>query len=194
MIISCIGDSLTEGDYGVKGKTGIANVHKENYPYFLSEITGATVRNFGKCGFTSTSYKAYYDSGEVDIKGSDIVIIMLGTNGGLEPDENVQGNYDYEYIVDKCISDAPNAEIILCTPPHATEDPQYSNCGYAPQVKKAVLFVRKLALKKGLKLIDVAKCPDFTAETEDIMQPNDGLHFSETGYKKLAEYIAQNIC
>ena len=192
MIISCLGDSLTEGDYGVKGKTGIANVQRKNYPCFLSEITGAAVRNFGKCGFTATSYKAYYDNGEVDVTNSDKVIIMLGTNGGLDPEQNVQGNSDYEYIVDRCLIDAPNAEIILCTPPHATENPQYSNCGYAPQVNKAVMFVRKLALKKGLRLIDVAKCPDFTADTEDTMQPNDGLHFSEEGYKKLAEYIAQN--
>ena len=90
MIISCIGDSLTEGDYGVKGKTGIANVHKENYPFYLSEITGATVRNFGKCGFNPMSYKKYYDEGKVDVKGSDIIIIIIclsakGTNGVMKP-------------------------------------------------------------------------------------------------------------
>ena len=39
MKIACIGDSLTEGDYGVSGKVGIANVHKENYPSFLAKMT-----------------------------------------------------------------------------------------------------------------------------------------------------------
>ncbi len=34
MRICCLGDSLTEGDYGVFGKRGIANVHAENYPFF----------------------------------------------------------------------------------------------------------------------------------------------------------------
>lgn len=120
MIISCIGDSLTEGDYGAKGKTGIANVHKENYPFYLSEITGATVRNFGKCGFNPMSYKKYYDEGKVDIKGSDIIIIMLGTNGCLDPKDDIKGNHDYECLVKKCCEDAPEAEIILCAPPHAT--------------------------------------------------------------------------
>ena len=193
MIISCIGDSLTEGDYGANGKKGIANTHKENYPYFLKELTGAEVYNFGKCGFTSSSYKKYYDDGNVDIKNSDIIIIMLGTNGGLDPEIETQGNRDYEYIVNKCKDDAPKSEIILCTPPHATENPEYSNYGYAEQVKKAVVFVRKYAEKTGLKLIDVAACADFNAENEHIMQPNDGLHFSKEGYKRLAEYIAEHL-
>lgn len=190
IIISCLGDSLTEGDYGVKGKSGIANIHDENYPYFLSQITGLTVRNFGKCGFTSSSYKKHYDDGNVDIRDSDIIIIMLGTNGGLDLNPETKGNLDYKYIVDRCRTDAPNAEIILCTPPHATENPEYSNFGYADRVKNAVLFVRKFAKENGIKLIDVAKCPYFTVATENIMQPNDGLHFGRFGYEKLAEYIA----
>ena len=32
MIICCIGDSLTEGDYGVKGMNCVADVHEKNYP------------------------------------------------------------------------------------------------------------------------------------------------------------------
>ena len=31
-VICCIGDSLTEGDYGMYGVTGVANVHEKNYP------------------------------------------------------------------------------------------------------------------------------------------------------------------
>lgn len=193
MIISCIGDSLTEGDYGVYGKRGIADIHKENYPYFLGEYTGAEVHNLGKCGFTSTTYREYYEQGNVDVKKSDIVIIMLGTNGGLDYDADIQGNRDYEAIIDRCRCDAPLAEIVLCTPPHATENPEYSNFGYASNVEKAVRFVRKFAEKNQFKVIDVAKCSAYTAENEKIMQPNDGLHFSKIGYKTLAEYIAKNL-
>ena len=68
MIICCLGDSLTEGDYGIKGKTCIANVHEKNYPYFLAKLVNAEVRNFGKCGFTSSLYLNYYKSGEVNVK------------------------------------------------------------------------------------------------------------------------------
>ena len=193
MVISCIGDSLTEGDYRIFGKSGIANVQKENYPYFLAELTGAKVRNFGKCGFTSTSYRKYYEEGTVNIKGSDIVIIMLGTNGGLDPDVETDGNRDYDILVKMCRRDAPKAEIYLCTPPHATKNRNYSNYGFAARVEKAVRFVRKYASEYGLKTIEVAECPDFNDDTESIMQPNDGLHFGAAGYKKLAEFIASNL-
>lgn len=193
MIISCIGDSLTEGDYGVSGKRGIANVHKENYPYFLAELTGAELHNFGKCGFTASNYKEYYDKGNVNVTGSDIIIVMLGTNGGLDPSEDTQGNRDYDYLIKKICADAKEAKIVLCTPPHATENPNFSNCGYAKQAKKAADFVRNYAEKTNLKLIDIAKCPCFTAENEFVMQPNDGLHFGKYGYQKLAEYIADNL-
>ena len=52
-VIVCIGDSLTEGDYGVKGKRGIANVQPKGYPYFLEQIMDCEARNFGKCGYTA---------------------------------------------------------------------------------------------------------------------------------------------
>lgn len=193
MIISCIGDSLTEGDYGMRGQRGIANVHEENYPYFLSELMNAEVRNFGKCGYKSTDMRKYYEEGNVDVTGSDKVIIMLGSNGGMDCDVEVEGNEDYREIVRRVRAEAPNAEIYVCTPPHATENPEFSNCGYTEWIGKAAKFVRQYAKENDVKLIDTAKCPDFTAENEHIYQPNDGLHFGKEGYKKMAEFIAEAI-
>ena len=42
--ILCIGDSLTEGDYGSEPE-GTANVHPEGYPYFLEKYLGVTAIN-----------------------------------------------------------------------------------------------------------------------------------------------------
>ncbi len=193
MIIACIGDSLTEGDYGVFGKRGIADIRQENYPYFLSRITGAEVRNFGRCGHTASRYLQYYKEGNVNLAGADAVIIMLGTNGGFDKDADTQDNRDFALLVDLCKKDAPGAKIVLCTPPHVTENPEFSNCGYAPKVKKAVEFVRDYAQRNEMYLIDTANCPDFTAENEHIMQSNDGLHFVEAGYRTLAQFIAENL-
>ncbi len=193
MIISAIGDSLTEGDYGIKGKTCIPNVKSENYPYFLSEILGCEVKNYGKSGYTATSYLQFYKDGNVDVKNSDIIIVMLGTNGGFSPDEETQGNKDMRSLLELISADAPNAKVILCTPPHCTENPEYSNCGYMPRVKAAVGFIRKLAAEKNLTLFDIFARPEFTAETESIMQPNDGLHFGTTGYKTLAGIMAEEL-
>ncbi len=193
LTICCLGDSLTEGDYGVFGKSGIANVQDQNYPYFLSEMLEAEVRNFGKCGYNSTSYLAHYKNGNVSLAGADYIIIMLGTNGGLNADEEVKGNQDYRELIELCRKDAPDAKIILCTPPHVTVNPFYSNCGYAPQVEQAVRFVRQYAAEKQTDMIDLAACPAFSAESEAVMQPNDGLHFSEIGYQTMAKFIADEL-
>ncbi len=192
MIICCLGDSLTEGDYGVFGKSGIANVHSENYPYFLSKLSGAQVKNYGRCGFRATKYLEYYKSGAVDVQDSDIIIIMLGTNGGHDPKQDTPDNEAYKELVALCKRDAPTVQILLCTPPHTTENPAMSNCGYAPQVALAVDFVRKFAQQENIKLIDVAACEKFNANTEHIYQSNDGLHFNQLGYKALADYIYQS--
>lgn len=192
-IIVCIGDSLTEGDYGVKGARGIANVQEKGYPYFLEQMTGWEARNFGKCGYTSVNYLKYYKEGNVRLCGADAIVVMLGTNGALDPDNACQGNDDYVELVNLLKHDAPCAKILLCTPPHVTENPEYSNCGYAEKVEKAVKWVRTYAEKEGIDLIDTANAPAFTAETEHVMQPNDGLHFGEEGYKALAEFIAEEL-
>ena len=191
--ICCLGDSLTEGDYGVFGASGIANVQPKGYPWFLQQLTGNTVKNFGKCGYRTSDFLRYYREGNVELTGADTVIIMLGTNGGLDPERDTVDNDAFRQLLALCRQDAPEAKIYLCTPPHVTSDPRWSNCGYAPQVEKAVAFVRLLAAETATSIIETALCPDFTAENEDIMQPNDGLHFGETGYETLANFIAKAL-
>ena len=193
MIICCIGDSLTEGDYGIKNTRCVANVHKENYPFFLSRLTGAEVRNYGRCGWRSSDMLAWYEQGGIDLRGADAVILMLGTNGGQCADGDSEQNAAYRRLVIHIREDQPGAKLYLVTPPNATTNPEYSNCGYAPQVAEAVGFVRRLAAEMTLPLIDIAASKRITPETEAIMQPNDGLHFTETGYLTLAEEIYDAI-
>ncbi len=193
MYIVCIGDSLTEGDYGVYGKSGIANIKEENYPYFLQQELNCIAVNAGKCGYTASSYLEYYEQGNVDVFAADTVVLMLGTNGGLHPSMETKGNADYRKLIALLQKDAPDAVLILCTPPHATENPVYSNCGYAPQVKDAAEYVRMTAEELKLPLIDLYAFDGFNAENEAIMQPNDGLHFGKEGYRLLAKTIADDI-
>ncbi len=192
MKIVCLGDSLTEGDYGTD-TAGVGDVRAENYPYFLSKITGAEVLNFGRCGFRSTDYLTFYEEGHVDVTGADIIIIMLGTNGGMSVKEDTEADRAYMKIIEHCEQDAPNAKIVLCAPPHATKIQDRVNYGYAPQVKEAQEFVKKTAKKYGYKLIDFSKNDVFNEENEYEMQPNDGLHFGAKGYDTMARYIAMNL-
>ena len=192
-VISCIGDSLTEGDYGVKNKRGIKNVRERNYPRFLAERLGAEVRNFGHCGATASTILNIYREGKIDVRGSDVIVVMLGTNGGNSAEQDTQCNRDYMELLALIVQAEPQARIVLCTPPHATADPKKSNCGYMDNVLGATAFARRLSKERNLPLIDVFACPYFTAEAEDELQPNDGLHFSEKGYLLLAEYIAAEL-
>lgn len=193
MVICCIGDSLTEGDYGIKGKTGIANVREKGYPYFLAQLTKAEVRNFGKCGWRSSDMLKYYREGGLDLSGADKIIVMLGTNGGQDPDGDSPDNAAYIELVNAVRAEQSQARVYLCTPPHVTENPAYSNCGYAKIVDDAQRFVRKICPQLGATLIDIGASKRITRDTEDELQANDGLHFVEAGYRVLAREIADGI-
>lgn len=193
MTVSCIGDSLTEGDYGIRGRKGIPNVHEKNYPFFLAEELGCNIKNYGKCGFRSVEYLDYYMSGKADLEGSDIVLIMLGTNGGHSLEKDTEANRAYRTLVRKIRADVPQAAIYLLTPPHVTDNPELSNCGYSEQVKTAAEFVKNLAEAENTALIDIAGYAEFSAENEWKYQSNDGLHFVERGYQELASFIARRL-
>ena len=192
-LICCIGDSLTEGDYGVLNMSGIANVKEKNYPYFLSELTGDEVKNFGHCGFTSCMILDYFKKGYIDVTGANIIIILLGTNGGQTPEGNSENDKAYLEIVNLCRTQAPNAKIYLCTPPHVTENPNRSGYGCIEKVKNAVSFVKKISSELHLPLIDLFAEESFKEENIDVMQPNDGVHFSEVGYRTLADIIYSHL-
>ncbi len=196
--IVCIGDSLTEGDYGIKGKSGIKNVKAENYPYFLSLLTNSEVANFGKCGYTSTRfYEAMCTEDNESMKAAlisaDLVLIMLGTNGGMSPVEDTKANRDYVKIIEYCREQNQNSKIILITPPYATRDKGYSNFGYYERVENAAKKVRTIAQEKELLLIDAFAYNEFCEKNISKYQPNDGLHMNEKGYLKLAQYIFYNL-
>lgn len=193
MKICCLGDSLTEGDYGVKGKSGIANVQEKNYPYFLAKQTGWEVKNFGFCGVNPSHFLGIFNDGGVDVTDADLIVIMLGSNGGLDAHNDTQANVDYKKIVEKCKAQSPSAKIVVVTPPHVTTNPEFSNCGFAPRVQMAVDFVREFAKNNDVYLFDLASTDLFTDENEDVMQANDGIHFVEIGYKTLAEYFEKEI-
>ena len=53
--------------------------------------------------------------------------------------------------------------------------------------------MRGFAQEEGVAMIDLAERSEFTEETEAVMQPNDGLHFGEEGYKTLAAIIADEL-
>ncbi len=193
MKILCIGDSLTEGEYGVPGTPDVKNVHAENYPYYLAQYLGCETVNAGMGGYTQSAYLRYYQTGAVDVSGADIILLLLGTNGELHHAMQTKGNEDYAALVALLQKDAPNAKLVLITPPHITTDPEKYFSRAAHNAINGVPFVRRFASENGLPLIDAAAFSEFCDETEEIMQPNDGLHFGQLGYQTLARKIADAL-
>ncbi len=199
--IVCLGDSLTYGDYGTT-VAGKGYPHAENYPYFLANYTGALVEWYARCGYNAANIASDYSNGvmyseavgkRVDLTDADYIIIMLGTNGGLELIGD-RTNYDsYLTLVQSIRSDIPEAKVILVTPPHATEDKSKVNYGYMPNVQSAYSGVYKIADICGIPVFDALYDSGIDETTEEIMQPNDGLHFGGVGYASFAAYITNQL-
>ena len=201
--IVCVGDSLTYGDYGttVHGK---GYPHAENYPYYLAKYTGASVEWYACGGYTAKALARDYSNGvfsgigrpgvSVSVKDADIVLVMLGTNGGL-PLVGDRSNYD------ACLSLANNlkndvkkgARVVLMTPPPATTDESKVNYGYAPNVASAYAGIYKIAGNLSLPVFDVYRDAGFSDENEALFRPNDGLHFAGVGYGALAAFAANEL-
>ncbi len=183
--VVCMGDSLTEGDYGIA--PCVANVHYRNYPFFLARLTGAETVNHGRCGANAHSYwDTLYKDGFVDVTDADIVLLMLGTNAGLR-----DGMADmYKHLVEHVRADMkPDATLVLITPPHATEDPRWCNCGFNANALGAAEFIRAYAPSVNLPLIDAYADSPIQPENEDQYQNKDGLHMCEAGLMAFAEFI-----
>lgn len=189
--IACLGDSLTEGDYGPI--TSYGGRRHENYPYYLARLTGAEVTNYGRCGASSSSYlKEHYNVGDIDISDSDVILLMLGTNKGLSGTS--QYYRDYRTLVEKILADKrPDATLILITPPSATRDSSKINFGYMNNVYTANKSVKEIAKAKGLICFDAYNQSPIQPETEDLYQSFDGLHMNAEGYLLFAEYIAETL-
>ena len=193
--IVCIGDSLTEGDYS-SNPAGTMNVHAENYPYFLAEITGANVKNAGRCGYSAELYYNNQLSKVALSEETDIVLIMLGTNNGLTDtiDADTSASHYSSYaktqtgyyarIVETCMERTNGrAQIILMTPPVTTQRNRSS-------LETTVSVIKKFGEKYGLPVIDNYYACGITYENIGSYMPIDELHCGYTGYKLLANYIA----
>lgn len=190
--IVCIGDSLTEGDYGT-ATAGVSSIHYENYPYYLEGLLRCRVVNQGQCGLDAGQYLNFFDTEGIDVSGADIVLVMLGTNRGLTllGPENKDA---YQTLIRRLKEQMKSGStLLLVTPPHATEDPSKVNDGYAPAVENARTEVLALAAANGLPVIDAYAESPIQAAREDVYQPVDGLHMGREGYEAFAGYIAQKI-
>lgn len=186
--IACIGDSLTEGDYG-SGTAGKANKQSLNYPYYLAKTLGCQTINYGLCGKNAQNYCTdYYPL--TDISDCDVILVMLGTNKGLDGD---YGKY-YGALIEAIKGDMKEgAIIVLITPPSATTDASKVTYGYSVNVASSYAFVTSYAKENDITMIDAYMYSPIQPDMENFYQPNDGLHMAREGYKAFAEFIAEEL-
>ncbi len=202
--ILCIGDSLTQGDYG-SNPAGTINIKSENYPFYLNKYLNkfvtTNVINVGRCGFTST---AYWESKVKTIDFTDVktIVIMLGTNGYLtdtiEADTNITDEETYESyanthtgnyckIIEYCLEKTSNlSQIILVTPP---KNRQRDNL----KMELTGDVIKKIGKKYSLKVIDGYNEFGISPSNFNTMLPIDGLHGGKLTYKKIGTFIGSNI-
>lgn len=200
-----IGDSLTRGVINSS-----VDIIKESYPYWVGKILSSEVHNCGYPGGQPQTWwarKHLYDQPDPT---TDIALIMFGTNGGLDVNTlatDVEPYSDYnDYadtgcgcmckIIEWIMEETSNhAQIILLTPPM-----NWLNSGTEAQKQakfntamNTVPVMYAIAQRYGLPVIDVFYECGMNKFNGTEFRPDDGLHFSATGYHKLGSFIAHKI-
>ncbi len=203
--ILCIGDSLTEGDYGSEPQ-GTAYVKDENYPFYMQQLLKCRVSNQGVCGYSASAYwKLKLMTIDFESISPDIILIMLGTNAGLtdtvETDTKISdGDTFRDYadtntgayckIIEYCMNRTNfEAQIILCTPTHVGK----ARPVHRSAVANAYPVVLQIAKKYSLPVIDLYKEGGFSDYNDKVMQPIDTLHFGRIGYSRLGTFIGSKV-
>lgn len=188
--ICCIGDSLTEGQYGVNSTTQVDVGKHDGYPYFLARMLNCDVENLGIGGKTTKTWwqekENYFTQTQLDFSKYDCFIIFLGTNGGLagnpDPDEDSMLGY-YCKIIDACRTGNAQAPIFLVGFP-------WSQNRTADMVSQ----LETLATAKGLPILHLESSEILTYANRFINQPFDkALHYGRLGYLRLASEIKRCI-
>lgn len=195
--ILCIGDSLTYGGISMTESTTF------NYPYYLGKYLNAKIYNHGWSGYTTQMYWNNDRMAGIQFAHNyDVVLIMLGTNGGLTDtlatDVEPYSNYNdyantntgcYCKLIEKIMEKTNNkAQIILIIPPYH----RYSEEKYQ-QLQDVRKVIPKIADRYCLPVIDAYSKSGMNAFNGTVFRPSDNLHFNPKGYQKLGTFIGSEV-
>ena len=183
-VILCLGDSMTEGDFG-------------GYPACLRRLTktkfpGVRVLSAARPGHNSREYVAFLRNSDVLRKyRPDIVLLMLGTNDARTDGDKSSSNEfrdEMDRIVDM-IHDAgigkyrgAGAIFIATIPPIFSIDlPNFSEESKRRIVGEINPEIRRMARERSLPLVDVER---LFMENRALLP---GIHPNASGYRKMAE-------
>lgn len=184
----CIGDSLT------RGYNGSSNLEK-CYPYYFNKFTKIETVNYGLSGRTAKGLWDEFVSTWASIPNYDLVIIYLGTNGGLTDSIDTDCNLSdytknadtntgcYGKILGRIKAENPNCKIFVVAGPNEYVRRTSMNS-----------VVRNLAKAYNVGLIDLENSmltDDGNPQSisRQTYRPIDGIHYNELGFLTLASLI-----
>lgn len=198
--IVCVGDSLTYG-------YGSTDPSKYSYPAVLGEILGSNyiITNCGVSQATAISKTGkYFNQNGIDYTTTtqytralkskpNIVLIMLGTNDAKNVSEKVKAGIteftDCLRAIGVSFAElATKPEIYILSAPYRTEDSSRKD----HQEKAIIPAQKQLAEEMGWHYIDTYTLTKNFLEGTSGLQ-TDNLHFTDAGYRKLAEAIASEL-
>lgn len=194
--ITCVGDSLTEGH----------NWPSESYPTFINsflpEGSEAKVNNCGKNGASFKTFGQYNPAYNTTTQYQnslkeqpDIVTILLGTNDATNWENEKDDFYnDYTNLINLYQTHwEVEPQIILLTSP-TTKNPNSFDIPNDTIRDKVNPIQRQVADELDLPLIDLREIFDnYEGGLDELVRPNDGVHFSLKAAKMVAELIANEI-
>lgn len=178
-----IGDSLTEGDGGINPQTQSRD-HPTPYPTHFGDYTNCVVYNHGHSGAWARSWKDNFYANIDQTITYDVALICLGTNGGID----IEDKNGLKSIIEQLQSDQQQCRIYLIAPPYSSASgslQDYTLSAYRGNKELSELF--------HLPFIDMYYESGFNEANNSLYRPNDGIHFNEDGYKKMAVYIANKV-
>ncbi|MCQ2798378.1 MAG: SGNH/GDSL hydrolase family protein [Bacilli bacterium] len=193
--ITCVGDSLTAGH----------NWPQEAYPVYINDYlpegSKATVIN---CGHNGASFKnfgqynpSYYECSEYTKSlqtKPDVITILLGTNDATNwANEGPTFEEDYRALIDVYKEKfGEDQKFILMTSPATKNGNQFGipNDTIRDYVNP---IQRDIAEDLEYPLIDLREMFENYGSLDDLVRPNDGVHFSVAAAKMVAEEIANAL-
>ena len=205
MEIACLGDSLT----AASNLENEENYEQYSYPSILKELLGARqVINLGIGGSTIGRYWSdpFVDRYKEIPQGTDIIIVMGGTNDGYcvsaeefgSLDERMPGTYcgDVNELMKGLRENYPSSVIFFATPlPNVLHTHLMSERdGLLPQEYYADV-IRTIAAEYDIKVIDLYNSNILDSCDSDVAThfTTDGVHGNQAGYQILAECFAAEI-
>ena len=165
-IVLCLGDSITEG-YRCIGLP---------YPSRLAQLSGRSVRNYGKGGKLA-SYGASIAEDALRKENPGIVCILFGANDAIHHVSPSATKENLRKIIRLCRQ--YNAKPIIATP-----TPQIgSHARFNSGVKAIASQVRSLAREENVSLVDLNSA---FGDGKKYLNPADGLHLSDAGGSLMA--------